>query len=365
MSCAAQCDARKKCQKTISSLSKMQLLTKKTLSTLDRAINYTMKRQLESTTRNIHTKASLNECDDESPPKKRRKLDQQMNKSKQQTIDNANVKHSAELSSSILLSTRKYQKQPIIYVNGGFQRSSNNNDNSSKELKSRPLMFGEPILDTLGIYSKHETFVQLRQFPIERKSQNNNKTNDPKSKSSNEIESNYIKIIISKHNKSTSDEKSDKTSKSRKSSIQSQFDSGGNRQNQSSVSQTEHLKNYISILGHSVYSPTRGLKQILLNQNESKSIETNSNEMKRKDDNDLNEFETHSKFVSILDKNVHYNWNNIGYPKLASVMILMDCNSNIFLTQRQKQLRSFPLCWVFPGGSIDPNGVSPCFCFVF
>lgn len=46
---------------------------------------------------------------------------------------------------------------------------------------------------------------------------------------------------------------------------------------------------------------------------------------------------------------------NKGQIKLASSIVVEDCEGKILLTLRAKSMRVFPNCWVMPGGHIDPG----------
>lgn len=188
----------------------------------------------------------------------------------------------------------KHQSIPLIFI----QIDATNSQ--------RPLKFAEPILDALGCYYHHELIVDIKEL---KPKQSDIKTN----------------IIISKHN----DNFTTKMHQSNKSvllinDLIKQFD----------VKNDESIK---TILGHSKFSPVRRLKQYILKQeNVSYSTDGKSN---------------HDNFVQSLSKYV----DPMAYPKLATVIILMDCDKNILLTRRHSKLRSFPSCWVVPGGSVDPG----------
>ena len=109
-----------------------------------------MKRQFEE---HVHdsTSRTKSSVENDQPPKKRQKLNQTSKVQSNLSGNGTKTNEIAALSASTLLSSRKYQKTPIIYVNS---------DDKNEE---RPLLFGEPILDTLGVYTQHETFVKLRQ----------------------------------------------------------------------------------------------------------------------------------------------------------------------------------------------------------
>ena len=44
---------------------------------------------------------------------------------------------------------------------------------------------------------------------------------------------------------------------------------------------------------------------------------------------------------------------NSKQVRFASVGVIQDMNGNVLLTRRNKNLKSFPLGWVFPGGKLD------------
>ena len=88
------------------------------------------------------------------------------------------------------------------------------------------------------------------------------------------------------------------------------------------------------MLGHSKYSPVRRLKQYILNEISVKLEPTK---------------QCHDIFLQNLPKYC----NDSAFPKLATVIILMDCDQNMLLTRRHSKLRSFPSCFVVPGGSVD------------
>lgn len=39
--------------------------------------------------------------------------------------------------------------------------------------------------------------------------------------------------------------------------------------------------------------------------------------------------------------------------QLASCGIIVDCNKKVLITKRNRNLKTFPSCWVFPGGRLD------------
>jgi hypothetical protein len=46
---------------------------------------------------------------------------------------------------------------------------------------------------------------------------------------------------------------------------------------------------------------------------------------------------------------------NHGLLKVASVLLLRDHDGRCLITRRGAHMRTFPSCWVFPGGQIDPG----------
>eukprot|EP01084_Bolivina_argentea_P290946 499936_1 len=168
----------------------------------------------------------------------------------------------------------------------------------------RPLKFGEPLLDALGIYLKHDLIVDIQEIKPKKSAI---KTN----------------VIISKHN--------DNFTKCPQNITIPLL-------NKLINSVQQHIDNDATkvIFGHSTFSPVRRLKQYILTEQDCWST---------------NRRENHIHFLTHLPKYC----DSYAYPKLATCIILMDCKQNILLTRRHSKLRSFPSCFVVPGGSVDPG----------
>lgn len=42
--------------------------------------------------------------------------------------------------------------------------------------------------------------------------------------------------------------------------------------------------------------------------------------------------------------------------RVATIAIISDKNKNYLLTRRSSNLKTFPKCWVFPGGMVEDQG---------
>lgn len=59
-------------------------------------------------------------------------------------------------------------------------------------------------------------------------------------------------------------------------------------------------------------------------------------------------------YLKVLLHNKDAIYYNL-YPKIAAFIVLVDKNNNILITKRNKNMRSYPNCWVVPGGGIDKS----------
>ena len=190
-------------------------------------------------------------------------------------------------------SKSKRQSIPLVFVRIDATNSQ------------RPLKFGEPILDALGAHYSHELIADIKEI----------KPTDSDTKTM---------VIISKNNDNFTKMGELNASIGLINDLIYQFDIGDDQ-------------NIKTMLGHSKFSPVRRLKQYILKQEN----------YPYSADGQLN----HANFLQSLSKYL----DPMAYPKLATVIILMDCEQNILLTRRHSKLRSFPSCWVVPGGSVDPG----------
>ncbi len=190
----------------------------------------------------------------------------------------------------------RHQEIPLVFIR---------DDAANVE---RPLQFGEPILDALDECSAHELLVRITE----------SKPLNSSTKTS---------ILIAKDSAHHSAHHNDRQSSSL-SLLTSLIES---------VQRAPIGNLNIAILGHSRLSPVRRLKQYIL---------------KRETLTSTAELDGHRLFLDALPRYFDH-FGCTAYPKLATVVIVMDCDHRILLTRRHCKMRSFPSCFVVPGGSVD------------
>ncbi|CAJ1443897.1 unnamed protein product, partial [Effrenium voratum] len=59
--------------------------------------------------------------------------------------------------------------------------------------------------------------------------------------------------------------------------------------------------------------------------------------------------------VAELKRQGHTLEPKVPFVKLAVVLVVKDAENRLLLTQRARHMRTFPNCWVFPGGGVDED----------